>query len=382
MWPLNAQYGTSDVTGNGNDGIATGTQLAPGPFGNADGSFLFSGTTSSYMDIPNNGRLDVRYSYTILAHIYPTGQAGPIFDYIKNYNGWGMHLWQTGPQQLFMRTVRRDGNLSPHVLVNTLEQNAWNYVGGTYDSSTGMSSLWNNGQLVGQTQLTNVPSVASQWPIRVARRNGDSRIYSGRIACLQLYDYAMTQEQIIAAREKCVVDICAIDTVFLLDRSSSIPRTGFNLAKQYIWGFAKCFTDQEIGVGVIAYDCVPKTSIKLGIFTASNSADLRYAIGDVEFTGGITRTAAAIKYMTQTADFREDVPRVMIIITDGNDEGDLVAKVEDARDAGITVYVVANGFTALVNNAALEAIAGGPVNVFSATGDPCDLANHILELCG
>ncbi|XP_035684210.1 uncharacterized protein LOC118421155 [Branchiostoma floridae] len=342
-----------------------------------------------------------------------------------------------------------------------------------------MASLWNNGELVGQRQLADPQQVATQYPIRVARRNGDGRIYSGRIACLQLYDYAMTEEQIIAAREKC--KICAIDTVFLLDRSSSIPRTGFNLAKQYIWGFAQCFTDQEIGVGVIAYECVPSTGIKLGIFTASNSADLMYAIGDVEFTGGLTRTGLAINYMTNTAFVsREDAPRVAVIITDGNTEGSIdelgtllgpliflavfddavresplsewkfvddlslaetrqhdapsimqeelndfnqwasqnhmllnadkckvmifsfmklppappvlkingtpleivVAKVEDAKDAGITVYVVANGLTALVNNAALEAIAGGPANVFSATGDPCELANRILELCG
>eukprot|EP00058_Branchiostoma_floridae_P006987 XP_002592475.1 hypothetical protein BRAFLDRAFT_68961 [Branchiostoma floridae] len=273
MWPLNAQYGASDVTGNGNDGIATGTQLAPGPFGNADGSFLFSGTTSSYMDIPNNGRLDVRYAYTIMAHIYPTGSAGPLFHHVGNNNEWAMHFWQTGPEQMFLRPVRRDGNFEATPAVRgILEQNAWNYVGGTYDSSTGMASLWNNGELVGQRQLADPQQVATQYPIRVARRNGDSRIYSGRIACLQLYDYAMTEEQIIAAREKC--KICAIDTVFMLDRSSSIPRTGFNLAKQYIWGFAQCFTDQEIGVGVIAYECVPRTGIKLGIFTASNSADM------------------------------------------------------------------------------------------------------------
>ncbi|XP_035681309.1 uncharacterized protein LOC118419112 [Branchiostoma floridae] len=103
LWPLNGQYGASDITGNGNNGTATGTQLAPGPFGDADGAFLFSGTENSYIDIPNNGRLDVRYSFTILAHIYPTGEAGPIFDYVGNNNAWALHFWQVASQELFMR---------------------------------------------------------------------------------------------------------------------------------------------------------------------------------------------------------------------------------------------------------------------------------------
>ncbi|KAI8514633.1 hypothetical protein Bbelb_072240 [Branchiostoma belcheri] len=184
LWPLNSQYGASDKTGNGNDGVARGTQLAPGPNGDPDGAFLFSGTANSYIDIPNNGKLDVRYSYTILAHIYPTGQAGPIFDYVGQW------------------TVRRDGHMSEGVSANVLQQNAWNYVGGTYNSATGVAILWNNGQAVAQVQV-GVPSVATQNPVRVAVKDGDDRYFAGRMACILLYDFVMTQEQIVAARETC-----------------------------------------------------------------------------------------------------------------------------------------------------------------------------------
>ncbi|XP_078681207.1 uncharacterized protein LOC144916088 [Branchiostoma floridae x Branchiostoma belcheri] len=202
LWPLNSQHGALDTTGNGNDGVARGTQLAEGPYGNADGAFLFSGNANSYMDIPNNGKLDVRYSYTILAHIFPTGRAGPIFNYVGNFNRWAVHLWHTAPTELFMRTVGRNGYFSPDVRRRVLQQNAWNYVGGTYDSSTGIAAIWNNGELVGQVNI-GVPSVASQYPVRVAVRDGDRRYYSGRIACLQLYNYAMTRDQIVEARDTC-----------------------------------------------------------------------------------------------------------------------------------------------------------------------------------
>ncbi|CAH1273800.1 COL12A1 [Branchiostoma lanceolatum] len=202
LWPLNARYGASDITGNGNYGTVSGTQLAPGPFGDADGSFQFSGTADSYIAIPNNGMLDVRYSYTILAHIFPTGDIGPIFDYAGNNGQWAVNFWQLSPQTLQSRPVRRDGTFPPDVTANVLQQNAWNYVGGRYDSTTGMASIWKDGALVVDRQI-GVAEVATQYPIRVAVRAGDNRYYAGRIACLQLYNYAMTQAQIAAARYVC-----------------------------------------------------------------------------------------------------------------------------------------------------------------------------------
>ncbi|CAH1244447.1 COL21A1 [Branchiostoma lanceolatum] len=175
---------------------------------------------------------------------------------------------------------------------------------------------------------------------------------------------------------------CSVDTVFVADRSSSIRGSGFDLAKRYIDNFSGCFNGQDIGVGAITYDCVPRTSFPLGDYTVADSYTLMYKIYDMQYTGGTTRTALAISYMKDTANFRDGVHRVAVIITDGHIEGsmsELVAKADMARDAGITLYVVANG--ALVDNAALDAIAGGPNNVFSI-GAPCDLATRILQLCG
>ncbi|XP_019634627.1 PREDICTED: uncharacterized protein LOC109477722 [Branchiostoma belcheri] len=209
LWPLNAVSGALDETGNGNDAIATGTQLTSGPFGDADGAFLFAGTAGSYLDIPNNGKLDVRYAYTILAHIYPTGPRGPIFHYRTNTNApyfdHGVHFWQVVTGQLFNRVIERgmSYHTSPVVVADVLVQNAWNYVGGSYNSVTGMASLWYNGEFVGET-YAGYSELETQAAIRVAMREvADTRYFAGRIACLQLYDFAMTQAQVEAARYKC-----------------------------------------------------------------------------------------------------------------------------------------------------------------------------------
>eukprot|EP00058_Branchiostoma_floridae_P006700 XP_002592188.1 hypothetical protein BRAFLDRAFT_88075 [Branchiostoma floridae] len=100
------------------------------------------------------------------------------------------------------RPVGRDGYFSPFVIARVLQLNSWNYVGCTYDSETGMASIWGNGELARELHI-GVAEVASRHSVRVAVRDGDDRCFAGRIACLQLYDYAMTQEQIAAARDAC-----------------------------------------------------------------------------------------------------------------------------------------------------------------------------------
>ncbi|XP_035663893.1 uncharacterized protein LOC118407521 [Branchiostoma floridae] len=66
----------------------------------------------------------------------------------------------------------------------------------------GIEALWSNGVRVREKRI-GVTEVASQYPVRVAVRERDGRYFSGRIACLQLYNYAMTKEQIVAVRNVC-----------------------------------------------------------------------------------------------------------------------------------------------------------------------------------
>lgn len=75
---------------------------------------MFKGNRSSYIEIPNTGKLDTKKSITLLANIFPTGENGPIINYKKD--GWGVHLWQFSKTQLFARFVTRDGEMSTQPL--------------------------------------------------------------------------------------------------------------------------------------------------------------------------------------------------------------------------------------------------------------------------
>ena len=68
FFPLNAAYGTKEINNRAVKGIPRGVTLAPGPDGRPNYSYKFSGSSNSYIEIPNSigGPLDVRYSMTML----------------------------------------------------------------------------------------------------------------------------------------------------------------------------------------------------------------------------------------------------------------------------------------------------------------------------
>lgn len=74
---------------------------------NEDGAYEFKGTADSFVEIPNDGKMDTQNSMTILANVYPTGSGGPILNY--KTDGWGVHLWQFESTELFVRFVHRNG---------------------------------------------------------------------------------------------------------------------------------------------------------------------------------------------------------------------------------------------------------------------------------
>ncbi|XP_065639354.1 uncharacterized protein LOC100203426 isoform X10 [Hydra vulgaris] len=168
--------------------------LTSGPTGLKDDAFLFKGNRSSYIEIPNDGKLDVKHSLTILANIYPMGEDGPIINFKRD--GWGVHLWQFSKTQLFVRFVTREGKMSMQPLgTRVLQLNKWNQVGATYDKSSGVAQLWHDGKMVKSRNIGQVDLLTNA-PIRLGAREGDDRFFKGKIACIQIYDRALSADQI------------------------------------------------------------------------------------------------------------------------------------------------------------------------------------------
>jgi len=109
LYPLNGKYTTWDISGRSNpNGLARGVRLAPGPDGHPQGSYQFSGKSSSFIEFPNTGALKAKESITLLAWVYVKSRSGPIFNY--NPLGWGVSLWVNSKHYLSAKFVEDGGS--------------------------------------------------------------------------------------------------------------------------------------------------------------------------------------------------------------------------------------------------------------------------------
>ena len=198
LYPLNSKYETREINNGQPQGTPVGVSLAAGPDGKAGGSYQFAGHANSYIEFPNNGGLDTLRSITMLSWIYPQNTDGPIFNY-KTSGASGVHMWMVSGK-LFARFTGLDGVTKSLTTTQPLALNQWHYVGSSYESKTGIAKLWLNAQQVVQIYIEPKMELATQGDVRMGAKAGDSRYYKGRITAMQVYDVALTAEQINAVK--------------------------------------------------------------------------------------------------------------------------------------------------------------------------------------
>ena len=135
----------------------------------------------------------MRHSMTMLCWVNHNGQDGPLFNY-KTSGHWGVHLWVVAGQ-LFVRFTKRDYSFT-NALGSTPLAGGWKFVGASYDGGSGDAKLWVNGAVVQTLSIGAGLDLATQDNIRMGVRTGDGRYFKGRIAQMQVYRSALSQEQI------------------------------------------------------------------------------------------------------------------------------------------------------------------------------------------
>ena len=85
-------------------------------------------------------------------------------------------------------------NTSP-VLAGT-----WYYVGVSYDNVNGNAALYLNGTVVATAQFPKDASYETDYPLIAGRISSGYDPYDGRIAWIQLYDIALSVEQVKAVK--------------------------------------------------------------------------------------------------------------------------------------------------------------------------------------
>ncbi|KAL9970534.1 hypothetical protein ACROYT_G022927 [Oculina patagonica] len=199
LYPFNSAYTTKDMMGIQPDGIPSNVQLVEGPYGNPEGSYQFLGTNESFIELPNNGGLDIKYSMTLLMWIYPEGQQGPLFNY-RPSGGWEFHVWIVGAA-FFCRLNKRDGSNVDSLSSHSLTNGQWYYVGVSYDYNTGINRMWVNGTEVAQRNI-GVFTLGTDDPVRIGARADDNRHFRGRVARVQVYNTSLNLEQVLAVKTR------------------------------------------------------------------------------------------------------------------------------------------------------------------------------------
>lgn len=192
IYTLHRKGGTVDISpGKNVPGQSSNVRYAPGPYGRSYKSTEFLGNRNSYIHFPNNGKLSVKNSMTLLAWVYPM-KPGPIFEYLH-----GVKFWCVDSDSLYAHFVRRDRRRTRVLRKRRLRPYRWNYVGATYDQRTGIATLWLNSRPILSVNIGKGITLATTKDAYMGTG------FRGRISCMQIYSSALTGPQISKLRNLC-----------------------------------------------------------------------------------------------------------------------------------------------------------------------------------
>ncbi|NWU96440.1 VWA2 protein, partial [Upupa epops] len=176
---------------------------------------------------------------------------------------------------------------------------------------------------------------------------------------------------------------CSVDLLFLMDSSAAVTLEGFLRYKAFLKRFLQAAVagHSPVNVGVAQYDNNVRIPIKVGQY--KDVFSLMKSIDALDFSGGETLTGRALQYIAQhsfrsTSDFagiQDDLPRVVVLLTDSTSQDPVTEAAEYARDQDLFLIGVGSSFM----RTELTKVTGNPKQTI-VYSDPQDLFNKIPEL--
>ncbi|KAK7896301.1 hypothetical protein WMY93_021626 [Mugilogobius chulae] len=136
------------------------------------------------------------------------------------------------------------------------------------------------------------------------------------------------------------------DVVFLVDESSSIGVDNFNRIKDFIFRAVTYFPSigpQGTQIAVVHYSDDPRIEFRLN--DNKDRSSLLRALRALPYRGGNTKTGKGIGYVLQelfqeSLGMRQNAPHVLVLITDGRAQDDVLPPSRVARALGVSVLAV------------------------------------------
>lgn len=176
---------------------------------------------------------------------------------------------------------------------------------------------------------------------------------------------------------------CSVDLLFLVDSSAGVTLEGFLRYKAFLKRFLQAVLGQDspMNVGVAQYNNTVMIPIEVGQY--KDAFSLMKSIDALNFSGGRTLTGRALQYIAQHgfrsapvfADVQDELPRVVVLLTDSKSQDPVAEAAKYARDQGLFLIAVGSSFM----RAELTEVTGNPKRTIAYL-DPQDLLNRIPEL--
>uniref|UniRef100_A0A669EYG4 Collagen type VI alpha 6 chain n=1 Tax=Oreochromis niloticus TaxID=8128 RepID=A0A669EYG4_ORENI len=173
------------------------------------------------------------------------------------------------------------------------------------------------------------------------------------------------------------------DLVFLLDYSSSINQSQHTIMLNFTASVVDNFNvSKELAhVGLAQFSDDPKDEFYLN--TYNNKTNMTGHILNMPYNGGNTYLGEALvhirDYFHESKGSRRDVPKNLVLITDGNSHDDVEDAAEALRKMGITIFAIAVGDVFYLQ---LLQITGTPEKVFNVDSfDSLILPVSVLMSC-
>ncbi|KAF5909696.1 collagen alpha-1(XII) chain-like isoform X4, partial [Clarias magur] len=136
------------------------------------------------------------------------------------------------------------------------------------------------------------------------------------------------------------------DLVFLIDGSWSIGEESFSKVLQFVFSMIGAFdvvSHEGMQVSFVQYSDEAKTEFKLNTYHDKGMA--LSAVQMVSYRGGNTKTGAALKHVgekvfTSDGGMRRNVPKVLVVVTDGRSQDDVKKNAAKLQHSGFSVFVV------------------------------------------
>ena len=155
---------------------------------------MFYGNVYSFIEFPNNGGLDTRFSITLMCWVHPGGHDGPVFSY--GISGYTLSIWIIEGGKLFNRIMKlRSSGRPTTITTKVLPVGKWVHVAASYDHNSGKNSLYINGHLRASQNIgTGYEIATTSQRVLIGLKNG--AYFKGKIAEMKVYDVALNEAQI------------------------------------------------------------------------------------------------------------------------------------------------------------------------------------------